>query len=255
MSDHVAINRDYWNGMAQDWVAAGERAWASDTVSWGNWSLPEAELRLLPEDMTGMAAIELGCGTGYVSAWMARRGAKVTGIDMSAEQLSTARRLMVDHDLDITFIEGNAEATGLPDGSFDFAISEYGAAIWCDPEVWLPEAHRLLKPGGTLVFLGNHPMTLITAPPSGAASERMLHRPYRGLGRVDWTEVEIDPGGVEFNRTMSDWMALFDRVGFDVIRYQELYAPDTAKGERYAIHADWAKDFPAEQAWSLRRRS
>jgi 16S rRNA G1207 methylase RsmC len=43
-------------------------------VAWGNWSLPEEELRLLPDDMTGMDAIELGCGTGYVSAWMARRG-------------------------------------------------------------------------------------------------------------------------------------------------------------------------------------
>jgi SAM-dependent methyltransferase len=63
-------------------------------VSWGNWSVPETELHLLPEDMSGMDAIELGCGTGYVSAWMARRGARVTGIDVSAEQLATARRLM-----------------------------------------------------------------------------------------------------------------------------------------------------------------
>jgi ubiquinone/menaquinone biosynthesis C-methylase UbiE len=119
--------------------------------------------------MTGMDAIELGCGTGYVSAWMARRGARVTGIDVSAEQLATARRLMDEHGLDITFLEGNAEATGLPDAAFDFAISEYGAAIWCDPDLWLPEAHRLLRPGGTLVFLGNHPMAIITTPPQRRA--------------------------------------------------------------------------------------
>jgi SAM-dependent methyltransferase len=255
MSDHVAVNRDFWNGMAADWVAAGERAWASDQVSWGNWSVPETELHLLPEDMSGMAAIELGCGTGYVSAWMARRGARVTGIDVSAGQLATARRLMAEHALDITFPEGNAEATGLPDASFDFAISEYGAAIWCDPDLWLPEAHRLLRPGGTLVFLGNHPMTLITTPPNGAPCERVLHRPYRDLTGADWREVEIDPGGIEFNRTISGWMALFDTVGFDVLKYHELFAPREAEGDRYSIPSDWAKDYPAEQVWVLSRRS
>ena len=89
---HVHINRDYWNGMADDWVAMGERAWASDP-SWGIWGIAEADLALVPINMTGQAAIELGCGTGYWSAWMHRRGAVATGIDISAEQLATARRL------------------------------------------------------------------------------------------------------------------------------------------------------------------
>ena len=48
---------------------------------------------MLPADMSGLAAIELGCGTGYVSGWMARRGASVVGIDNSRRQLDTARRL------------------------------------------------------------------------------------------------------------------------------------------------------------------
>ncbi len=255
MSDHVVINRDYWNGMAADWVASGERAWASDQVAWGNWQFPDEELQLLPQDMAGMNAIELGCGTGYVSAWMARRGAQVTGIDVSAEQLATAQRLKAEHKLDITFLEGNAEATGLPDGAFDFAVSEYGAAIWCDPDLWLPEAHRLLKPSGRLVFLGNHPMTLIATPLNGAPCERVLHRPYRDITGADWTDVEFDPAGIEFNRTISGWMSLFDRVGFDVAAYHELYAPRDAEGDRYSVPSDWAKDYPAEQVWSLIRRS
>lgn len=254
MSDHVSVNRDYWNGVARDWVASGEAAWASDRATWGNWAMPEADLCLLPQDMTGMAAIELGCGTGYVSAWMARRGARVTGIDVSAEQLATARRLEARHGLGITFIEGNAEATGLPDGAFDFAISEYGAAIWCDPDLWLPEAHRLLRPGGRLVFLGNHPMTLITTPLDGAPCARVLHRPYRGLTGADWTGVEIDPAGIEFNRTIADWMALFQRTGFDVTGYHELYAPGASPEDRLSVPGDWARDYPAEQVWRLRRR-
>jgi len=250
--DHVAINRDYWDCMAPDWVQAGARAWAGDPV-WGNWNIQEAELKLLPDDMSGMAALELGCGTGYVSAWMARRGAQVTGLDVSREQLTTAKRLNAQHQLGVTFIEGNAEATGLPSGSFEFAISEYGAAIWCDPDIWLPEAHRILKPGGRLVFLGNHPLTLVATPLNGAPCDRGLHRPYRGLAGADWRAVEIEPGGIEFNRTISDWMALFRRVGFEILDYHELYAPRDRTEDRFSVPATWAHDFPSEQVWVLRR--
>ena len=63
----------------------------------------------MPADMTGLTAIELGCGTGYVSAWMTRRGATVTAIDNSERQLETARRLAAEHGLQITWLHGNAE--------------------------------------------------------------------------------------------------------------------------------------------------
>jgi len=73
---HVRENRAYWDGCADDWVEAGEQAWRTTEPVWGCWQLPESDLQLLPERMDGMDAIELGCGTGYVSAWMARRGAR-----------------------------------------------------------------------------------------------------------------------------------------------------------------------------------
>lgn len=248
---HADINRDHWNDMADDWVAAGEEAWAAKLPFWGIWELPEAELRLLPEDMAGLDAIELGCGTGYVSGWMARRGARVTGIDISAGQLATARRLAAQHGATITLLEGNVEATGLPDAAFDFAISEYGAAIWCDPHVWLREAHRLLRPGGRLLFLGHHPLVWLCTPADGAACDTRLHRPYRGMHRQDWTGVAIDPGGIEFNLGFADWMTLFTRIGLRVERYQELYAPDEATGAQYGIPAEWSQQFPCEQVWHL----
>lgn len=251
--DYLSINRDVWNADAPNWVALAERLWALDTPEWGIWNASEAELGVLPADMSGLDAVELGCGTGYVAGWMARRGAQVTAIDLSPEQLATARRLAVAHGAAITFIEGNAEATGLPDASFDFAISEYGASIWCPPEIWLAEAWRLLRPGGDLVFLGNHPLSLICSPLSGAPAERVVHRPYRGMWGADWTEVEISPSGVCFNLTMADWIALFSRLGFAVTGYHELYAPRDATGMRAEIPADWAKDYPVEQVWRLRK--
>lgn len=253
LPEHVRANRDLWDSTADNWVAAGERSWAAQDPYWGIWRLPEAQLKLLPDDMSGLRTIELGCGTGYVSAWMARRGAVPFGIDNSEKQLATAKRLMAEHQLNFEVLHGNAETVPLPNASFEFAISEYGAAIWCDPNLWLPEAHRLLVPGGRLVFLGNHPLAMVCAPASGAHCDETLHRPYFGMQKLDWREVEIDPGGVEFNMPVSAWMQLFERVGFAVERYQELQAPESASGAEHFVSADWSRAWPAEQVWHLRK--
>lgn len=251
--EHVAENRRYWNDMADDWVGAGERAWAGEP-SWGEWANPESELRLVPSDMTGMEAIELGCGTGYWSGWMTRRGARVTAIDISERQLATARRLAADHGADIDFIHGSAEQVPRPDASFDFALSEYGASIWCDPHVWIPEAHRLLRPGGTLVFLGNHPLTHITTPADGSKVGRVLTRPYFGMGRSDWRHVEVDPGGIEYNLPVSGWISLFGDTGFSVDRYLELGAGPGEEVVQFAVPRSWAREYPSEQVWVLTKR-
>lgn len=251
--EHVVENARYWDAVAADWAAAGERHWAEPTPTWGNYALPDHEVGLLPEDMAGMRAVELGCGTGYVSAWMARRGAEVVAVDVSVEQLATARRLQSEHGLDaITFVEASAEAVPEPDASFDFAVSEYGAAIWCDPHVWIPEAARLLRPGGRLHFLGNHPLCMACMPWDGSPADTALHRDWRGMHRFDWRDVEVDPGGVEFNLGIADWFHLFRDHGFEVEDHLELYAPG-AGADRFAVPGAWAIRFPAEQAWKLRR--
>ncbi|MET0779993.1 MAG: class I SAM-dependent methyltransferase [Microbacterium sp.] len=254
LPEHVAVNREFWDGMAHDWVESGERAWDQAEPSWGEWRIPENELRLLPDDMTGMRAIELGCGTAYVSGWMARRGAVVTGIDNSAEQLRTARRLAERHGVALELIHGNAEVVPKPDESFDFAISEYGASIWADPYQWIPEAHRLLRPGGMLVFLGNHAFVGVCSPVDGSYPiSRRLERPYFGSERLDWRDAVEDPGGIEFTLTFSKWIKLFRATGFEILDLTEIQAPADATGSRSGITADWAKEFPSEHVWTLRK--
>jgi SAM-dependent methyltransferase len=127
LPEHVRRNRAYWDGMHERWIAPGARSWASNDPRWGIWQIPEADVGMLPDDVDGMDAIELGCGTGYVASWLARRGARVVGIDNSELQLTTARRLQEEHDLHFPLLHGNAETVPYPDSSFDFAISEYGA--------------------------------------------------------------------------------------------------------------------------------
>jgi SAM-dependent methyltransferase len=250
---HARENRTHWDGHSGQWVAAGERAWAAAEPYWGVWAISEHELRMLPSDMSQHDAIELGCGTGYVSAWMARRGARVVGIDNSERQLETARRLAEEHGIPLTLVHGNAETVPYPNESFDFAVSEHGAATWCDPYLWIPEAHRLLKPGGELVLLSATPLTIVCAPPSGAGCETRLHRDYFGLHKVDWTKVEVDPGGVEFSLPISAWFRLFRTTGFQVLDYIEIQAPESAPEYAFGFSRDWARRWPSEHVWKVRK--
>ena len=128
--EHVVRNRAKWNDLALQFVESGERAWAREEPAWGIWQVPEAEVRAFPEKLAGKDVIELGCGTAYISAWLSRRGARVVGVDNSEAQLGTARRLQRQYGLDFALIHGDAEAIALPDASFDFAVSEYGACLW-----------------------------------------------------------------------------------------------------------------------------
>jgi SAM-dependent methyltransferase len=250
--DYVLDNREYWDRHAHEWVEMGERAWTQNP-RWGIWGIPETEMPLLPEDMTGMKAVELGCGTAYVSAWMAMRGATCVGVDNSEEQLKTARRLASEHGIVLELVHGTAESVGYPDGSFDFAISEYGASIWADPYVWVAEAGRLLRPGGELSFLGHHPLVMLTQKREDDDEvTRELLYPYFGMHRIDW--LEGDDPGTEFNLPISEWMRLFDDVGFDVIAFHEIRCPSPEEDARFFVGAEWAYQFPSEQAWRLRKR-
>src|SRR6476660_1044907 len=189
LPEHVRRNRAAWDRWASEYVANGELSWrlGPGDEKWGIWNIPEREIRLLPDDLAGRDTIELGCGTAYVSAWLARRGARPVGIDNSEQQLATARRMQLEHGLDFPLLHGNAETVPYPDASFDFAISEYGACLWADPQRWVPEAARLLRPGGQLVFLVHSFLLLLCSPnEDDVAATAELRRPAFGISRVEW---------------------------------------------------------------------
>lgn len=253
LPEHVQRNRAVWDQWASDYAGPGEAAWADETPAWGIWNAPESALKLLPDDLAGKDAIELGCGTAYVSAWLARRGARVVGIDNSAAQLATARRLQLEHGIDFPLLHGNAEAVPYPDASFDFAISEYGACLWADPQRWVAEAARLLRPSGRLVFLTNSfLMALCTPEEDGVAATHELLRPAFGLYRIEW------PGesGVEFHLSHGDWIRLLRRSGFEIEDLIEVWPPATATRTRYPfVTLEWARQWPCEEVWKVRKRA
>src|ERR671911_505203 len=183
--DHVSQNRAAWDRMAAEYVEGGRRNWASDEVSWGIFDVPESRIGMLPPDLAGMDAVELGCGTAYVSAWLARRGARPVGVDITPAQLETARAMQREFGLEFRLIEADAAETGLPDGSADLVVSEFGASIWVDPYRWIPEAARLLRPGGELVFLCNSTLVILCSPDGDEPAGERLVRPQFGLHRLD----------------------------------------------------------------------
>ena len=144
---------------------------------------------MLPDDVAGLDTVELGCGTAYVSAWLAQRGARPVAVDPTPGQLTIAAACQAELGLSFPLIQAAGEAVPLPDASFDLAISEYGAAIWADPYRWIPEAARLLRPGGQLIFLGNSSLLMLCVPDlDGEAATEHLRRPQFGMHRFEWPD-------------------------------------------------------------------
>jgi SAM-dependent methyltransferase len=223
LPEHVRRNRARWDQWALEYEQPGRRNWASDDPVWGIWGVPESQVQLLPDDLDGLDAIELGCGTAYVSASLARRGARPVGIDNSEAQLATARRFQAEFGLEFPLLHGNAEEVPLPDRSFDLAISESGASIWCEPYRWIPEAARLLRHRGRLIFLVNGALLMLCARDEEdlAAGNRLL-RPYFGMHRFEWP----DDDSIEFHLPHGEMIALLRRSGFGVEELVEIRPPD-----------------------------
>jgi SAM-dependent methyltransferase len=176
----------------------------------------------------------------------------VVGVDITPAQLATARRLNEETGLGLEFVEANAESVPLPDACFDLAVSEYGASIWCDPYRWIPEAARLLRPGGDLLFMRNSTLSVLCAQHEGRTADQLL-RPQRGLHRLDWQGPEPS---TEFHIGAGEMVRLLRRTGFEILDLIELFAPDDAVDHPYydGVSAEWAKRWPAEEIWRARKR-
>lgn len=251
----LVANRWEWDGNAPSYEAPGRRAFTPEgraNPRWGCWNVPEAEVGML-RHVAGADVVELGCGTGYVSTYcLAAGAASVVGIDNSPEQLATARALQAEFDLPFPLLFGDAARTPFADASFDVAISEYGAAIWCDPYAWIPEAARLLQPGGCLAFLGNSVAAMLAVrefEAEGPAEERLV-RPQRGMHRFAW----LDSVGVEYHISHGDMIRLLVGSGFEVEDLVELYIPDGAQSTYTFVDHEWGARWPVEEVWIARKR-
>jgi SAM-dependent methyltransferase len=250
-ADDALKNREVWTKANAEYTdLQARRAWASDEISWGMFSGLESELGALGE-VEDKDVVELGCGTAYFGAWLAKRGARVTGVDVTPAQLDTARRMQEEFDLRFPLIEASAEEVPLPDASFDLAVSEYGASIWCDPDLWIAEAGRLLRPDGRLAFLCNSPLSILCSPDEGKVEQRLL-RSHADFGRIEWPG---DDEGVEYHLPHGEMIHVLRKNGFVVEALHERLAPESATDHEYYdfLPAEWARRWPAEEVWVARK--
>ena len=220
--DHVLRNRSAWDKWAADYAGPGLDNWGAAEPCWGIWKVAEAQLSILPPDLDGAHTLELGCGTGYVSAWLARRGARPVGLDNSVAQLTTAAALQDRYGLHFALVHASAEQSPFADATFDLVISEYGASIWCDPYIWIPEAARVLRPGGWLIFLANSVQVVLTWPEhDDLPATETLQRPYFGMHRFEWEGSDA----IEFHLGHGDMIRLLRRTGFEIRDLLEIQPP------------------------------
>lgn len=249
-TEDVAHHRALWTLLNEEFTANdADRVWRGDEVVWGLFGIPDRDLGVLGA-VSGLDVVELACGTAYLSAWLARQGARVVALDLTAAQLDTARRCQQSYGPTFPLIEADAEAVPLADESFDLVVSEHGAAAWCDPERWVSEAARLLRPGGRLVFLTNSLLSAMCVPAEEGIAREQLLRGQRETYRIRWPG-----GGVEFHPSHGDWIRILRGHGFVVEALHELYAPDGAAPHEYyeIVSPDWAVRWPAEELWAATR--
>jgi len=248
--DHVLRNRVAWDALAAEYAGPGFDNWSASTPTWGVWHVPEAQLGILPPRLEGTDALELGCGTGYVSAWLARRGARPVGLDNSAAQLATAAAMQERFGLRFPLIQADAEQAPFADASFDLVISEYGASNWCDPYAWIPQAARLLRPGGQLIFLVNSVELVLTWPEQDdMPATQTLQRPYFGMHRFQWAGAS----SVEFHIGHGDMIRLLRRCGLEICDLIEIQPPPGATTRHSLASLEWARNWPCEEVWKARK--
>lgn len=248
-ADYIERNRAAWDRWAVDYLVAARRAWTDTQLRWGLWGVPESELELVSDLPAGSDVIELGWGTAAISAWLARDGLRPVAVDFSRKQLDVVARLQQELGPVFPLIHANAEDVPYDMENFDLAISEYGASLWCDPHRWLTEAHRLLRPGGGLVFVVNSPLLMTCTPDDGGhAYDRLLRDSFESSVREF-----PDDGVVEFHPTHGEWVQLLRECGFTLERLVEVRPPEDANARFDFASLDWARRWPSEDVWVARK--
>ena len=231
-SPHTRANRENWNTTSRAYQKS-HRGELEDDVLWGPSMPPERELKILGSDFAGKDVLEIACGGGQSAVHVAERGARVTGVDFSSEQLTHARAFAQSKKVQVRFIESNVEDLSmLADSSFDIAFSAYALGFVEDIHGTFGEIRRVLRPGGLFAFSWASPMFAITR--DGTLD---LKRSYFDRSPIVFT----DQNGteVDFHRTYGDWLRALTEAG--------LVVTDILEPEPLPKENTYADVFPLEK--------
>lgn len=245
---HVQRNRRFWDKAAEAYQEKHGRRLAATAQAWGVWRVPEEEVRATG-DVGDRDVLELGCGAAQWSVALAGRGARVTGIDVSAAQIGLARRHLDEKSASAGLVQGSAEELPFRDSSFDLVMCDHGALSFADPHTAIPEVARVLRPGGRLAFSIHSPLLFICWNPKTERVDRKLHFDYFDM------RSEADESSIQFQLPYGEWLDLFRESGMRVERLVHLRPADdaTTTYEDYAPY-EWARRWAAEDLWVVDKK-
>jgi ubiquinone/menaquinone biosynthesis C-methylase UbiE len=243
-------NRATWDRISDEYQARNaEFIGRKDEPRWGMWQLPDSELGIIG-DVAGKDVLELGCGAAQWSILLAQQGARAVGLDNSGGQLEHARELMAEAGVDFPLVHASADEVPLPDASFDVVFCDHGAMTFADPYRTVPEAARLLRPGGLFAFSHSTPLALVCLDEEFETMATRFVRPYFGMHRFD--ELADEP--VEFNLPYGEWIRLFREEGLRIDALVEVRPPEGAESTyRTPEETEWARSWPMEEIWRCRK--
>jgi SAM-dependent methyltransferase len=248
---HVRRNREQWETGSAEYQAQ-HRAQLNrfdEELGWGTWDIPEREIAVLG-DVAGLRALEYGCGASQSGIKLAKLGARVIGIDLSAAQLREGRTNIEAAALRVPTLQADAERTPFRDDAFELVWCDHGAMSFADPYRTVPEVARILRPGGLFAFCMVTPLMWIVS--GNGDLTRRFQLPYFGMHGLDFD----DPGWrtTEFQLPYGEWIRLFVANGLEVLDLVELRpGPDATSTYVGPRELAWGRDFPYEHIWKLRK--
>jgi SAM-dependent methyltransferase len=230
----VSANRAWWDAEAAAYQDEHGRFLGDADFLWGPEGLRESDVALLGA-VGGRAVLEVGCGAGQCSRWLATQGAAVLGVDLSAAQLQRSWLLDQRTGVRVPAVVADAARLPLPDASFDLACSAYGALPFvADVAAVMREVSRVLRPGGRWVFSLGHPFRWCL-PDDGGPDGLVVRDSY--FDRRAYVEVDADGAAVyaEHHRTMGDLVRAVVAAG---LRIDDLVEPEWPEGSEH-VWGSW----------------
>ncbi|MBU8934369.1 MAG: class I SAM-dependent methyltransferase [candidate division Zixibacteria bacterium] len=212
-------NRKLWNEIAD--VHYYHPGYKVKEFLQGQCPLKSLELSALG-DVTGKKLLHLFCHFGKDSLAWSRRGAIVTGVDISDRSIELANLLKNDAHLKAEFVRSDVlELIGKIDDRFDIIIQTYGTHCWIsDLDRWAEVvAHYLLK-GGTFLIVDIHPMSNVMLEEGLSYFDT---EPQRYAGEKDYCDREytIEEDSVEYPHTLADMINALIRAGLTIEQVEE----------------------------------
>jgi len=242
--NYAIINKYIWNIESKEYqklhkkdLNPNEFIWAASPRS------SEKELKLLG-NFKNKKILELGCGGGQCSIWLAKNGGNCVGLDISKAQLNYAKVLQKKNNVKFPLIEGNAEDLSyFQEKSFDIIFSVFGAIGFININKCFKEINRILRDGGIFVFSWYSP--IFDCYPHKGKNQLRIYRSYFNQAPIYDREIVLvnNPKrsklkAIDFHYTYGDWYRSLVKNGFFLI---DIIEPPVYDNDNW--NSTW-KNFP-----------